>query len=171
MKRAWIALVIVLLLTAVCAVGACETLYVDNRETDKIYPERLNMRDEPAKTGGILGLYYTGAQVEVLAEENDDYAKIILYTVAYFDNHFFCGAEQIMRKTTDDLSSKRALVEAFSKVLEGDFDLATWKETVNRILDENNCIRLDNKAINIFLENHIFSRKKSKEKRAKLEKA
>ena len=76
MKRAWLALALALLLSALCAVGACETLYVDNRETDKIYPERLNMRDEPSKTGGILGLYYTGAQVEVLAVENEDYAKV-----------------------------------------------------------------------------------------------
>lgn len=75
-KRAWVALALALLLSAVCAVGACETMYVDNRETDKIYPERLNMRDEPAKTGGILGLYYTGAQVEVLSVENEDYAKV-----------------------------------------------------------------------------------------------
>ena len=37
---AWIALA--LLLSAACGLG--ESLFVDNRETDKIYPERLNLR-------------------------------------------------------------------------------------------------------------------------------
>lgn len=139
---------------------------IEKKYLEKIEPFVVSFLDYLIKQN-----IYTNINSINKSLENDDYAKIILYTVAYFDNHFFCGAEHIMRKTTDDLSSERALIEAFSKVLEGDFDLATWKETVNRILDENNCIRLDNKAINIFLENHIFSRKKSKEKRAKYHKA
>jgi len=48
-----------------------ESLYVDNRETDKLYPERLNLRDKPDKGGGIIGLYYTGAEVSVLGTEGD----------------------------------------------------------------------------------------------------
>lgn len=55
---AWIALA--LLLSAACGLG--ESLFVDNRETDKIYPERLNLRAQPAKNGAILGLYYTGTR-------------------------------------------------------------------------------------------------------------
>ena len=60
---AWIALA--LLLSAACGLG--ESLFVDNRETDKIYPERLNLRAQPAKNGAILGLYYTGTEVNVLS--------------------------------------------------------------------------------------------------------
>ena len=76
MKKAWFALLAALLLAALGVTGICETLYVDNRETDKIYPERLNMRDAPSKAGGILGLYYTGAQVTLLGVENEEYTKV-----------------------------------------------------------------------------------------------
>ena len=69
---AWIALA--LLLSAACGLG--ESLFVDNRETDKIYPERLNLRAQPAKNGAILGLYYTGTEVNVLAVENEEYDKV-----------------------------------------------------------------------------------------------
>ena len=69
---AWIALA--LLLSAACGLG--ESLFVDNRETDKIYPERLNLRAQPAKNGAILGLYYTGTEVNVLAVENVEYHKV-----------------------------------------------------------------------------------------------
>lgn len=60
--------------TAACAFG--ESLYVDNRETDKVYPERLNLRAEPSKNGAILGLYYTGAEVENLGTENAEFTKV-----------------------------------------------------------------------------------------------
>ena len=43
-----------LILSMACA-GLGETLYVDNRETDKIYPERLNLRAEPSKTARYWG--------------------------------------------------------------------------------------------------------------------
>ena len=93
------ALALALLLSAVCAVGACETMYVDNRETDKIYPERLNMRDEPSKAGGILGLYYTGAQVELLAEENEDYAKVeIGGMTGYMAREYLITAEEAVAR-------------------------------------------------------------------------
>ena len=36
------AALMILLSAAVC--GVSESLFVDNRETDKIYPERLNLR-------------------------------------------------------------------------------------------------------------------------------
>ena len=57
-----------LLMMAAAVPGVCEMLYVDNRETDKIHPERLNMRTEPTKDGDLIGLYYSGAEVEVLAD-------------------------------------------------------------------------------------------------------
>ena len=67
------ALTMLTALLALAAVFPClgESLYVDNRETDKIFPERLNLRDEPNKGGGIIGLYYTGAEVQVLGAEED----------------------------------------------------------------------------------------------------
>ena len=74
MKR-WIAVIAALILLSVCAVSLGESLYVDNRETDKVHPERLNMRTEPSKNGAILGLYYTGAQVNALETEGE-YTKV-----------------------------------------------------------------------------------------------
>ena len=75
MKKLCCVLAAVLLLTAFAGLGVCESLYVDNRETDKVYPERLNLRDAPDKDGGMLGLYYTGAEVQVLGVEGD-YTKV-----------------------------------------------------------------------------------------------
>mgnify|MGYP000654532817 CR=1 FL=1 len=74
MKKLLCALVaLVLLMSAACGVG--ESLFVDNRETDKVYPERLNLRAQPTKNGAILGLYYTGTEVNVLAVENEEYDR------------------------------------------------------------------------------------------------
>ena len=54
MKKLLCALVaLALLMSAACGVG--ESLFVDNRETDKVYPERLNLRAQPTKNGAILG--------------------------------------------------------------------------------------------------------------------
>lgn len=50
MKKLLCALVaLALLMSAACGVG--ESLFVDNRETDKVYPERLNLRAQPTKNG------------------------------------------------------------------------------------------------------------------------
>ena len=68
------AALMILLSAAVC--GVSESLFVDNRETDKIYPERLNLRAQPSKNGAILGLYYTGTEVTVLAADSDGYTKV-----------------------------------------------------------------------------------------------
>ncbi|MGN0996203.1 MAG: SH3 domain-containing protein [Candidatus Ventricola sp.] len=65
-----------LILTLLAATALGETLYVDNRETDKVYPERLNLRAEPSKNGAILGMYYTGAEVESLGAQNDSYTRV-----------------------------------------------------------------------------------------------
>lgn len=103
MKKAWIALLAALLLTALAAVGICETLYVDNRETDKIYPERLNMRDAPSKAGGILGLYYTGAQVTVLGVENEEYTKVeIGGMTGYMASEYLITKEEAVARYGED---------------------------------------------------------------------
>ena len=139
---AWIALA--LLLSAACGLG--ESLFVDNRETDKIYPERLNLRAQPAKNGAILGLYYTGTEVNVLAVENEEYDKVEVggmtgymassylipqeeATARYGENSGFGDgrAAEIdltgmwmtsvtLRETTDDTSAALATLDSNSKV-------------------------------------------------------
>ena len=139
---AWIALA--LLLSAACGLG--ESLFVDNRETDKIYPERLNLRAQPAKNGAILGLYYTGTEVNVLAVENEEYDKVEVggmtgymassylipqeeATARYGENSGFGDgrAAEIdltgmwmtsvtLRETTDDTSTALATLDSNSKV-------------------------------------------------------
>lgn len=71
-----------------------ETMYVDNRETDRLHPERLNLRAEPSKNGGILGLYYTGAEVTVLGKEND-YTQVEIGGVGgYMATEYLITAEE-----------------------------------------------------------------------------
>ena len=64
MKKIACMLMVLLLAVSVVCGAAAERLFVDNRETDKVYPERLNMRSEPSKNGAIIGLYYSGAEVQ-----------------------------------------------------------------------------------------------------------
>lgn len=73
-KMICVLLAVLFLLCTASALG--DSLFVDNRETDKVYPERLNLRSEPSKNGAILGLYYTGAEVANLGAENEEYTKV-----------------------------------------------------------------------------------------------
>lgn len=100
MKKRWICLMIsALLIAAVSACGVCESLFVDNRETDKIYPERLNLRTEPSKEGGIIGLYYTGAEVENLGQENETYTKVSVGGMTgYMATEYLITAEEAERR-------------------------------------------------------------------------
>ena len=86
-----------LMLSMACA-GLGETLYVDNRETDKIYPERLNLRAEPSKNGAILGLYYTGAQVDAQGTDGD-YTKVSVGGVnGYMASEYLITAEEAVAR-------------------------------------------------------------------------
>ena len=76
MKNILCAFAALMILLSAAACGMSESLFVDNRETDKIYPERLNLRAQPSKNGAILGLYYTGTEVTVLAADSDGYTKV-----------------------------------------------------------------------------------------------
>ena len=76
MKKILCAFAALVILLSAAACGMSESLFVDNRETDKIYPERLNLRAQPSKNGAILGLYYTGTEVTVLAADSDGYTKV-----------------------------------------------------------------------------------------------
>lgn len=91
-----LALVMLLIMTD-CASG--ESLFVDNRETDKVYPERLNLRAEPSKAGAILGLYYTGAEVENLGAENEEFIKVSIGGMTgYMAAEYLIDAQEAVRR-------------------------------------------------------------------------
>ena len=95
MKKKLCALLAMMLLSGAAASGLCESLFVDNRETDKVYPERLNLRAEPSKNGAIIGLYYTGAEVENLGEENEEYTKVRIGGVnGYMASEYLITAQE-----------------------------------------------------------------------------
>ena len=95
MTRRIILLTVLLVLILACASASGESLFVDNRETDKIYPERLNLRDQPSKNGGIIGLYYTGAEVENLGQENEEFTKVCIGGVTgYMASEYLITAEE-----------------------------------------------------------------------------
>lgn len=99
MKRIIVLCVVLLGLMAVSAAGICEHLYVDNRETDKIHPERLNMRSEPSKDGDLLGLYYSGAEVNVLETDAEGYTKVeIGGMTGYMASEYLITAEEALRR-------------------------------------------------------------------------
>ena len=75
-KRLLIALLTFALLALTAATGACDSLFVCNQESDLTNPERLNLRAEPSSNGAIIGLYYTGAEVENLGAVNDAFARV-----------------------------------------------------------------------------------------------
>lgn len=76
---------------------------MDNRETDKVYPERLNLRAQPTKNGAILGLYYTGTEVNVLAVENEEYDKVEVGGVTgYMASAYLIPQEEIAARYGED---------------------------------------------------------------------
>ena len=77
-RRFFAALSSALLLCAIAAGSCAQTLYIDNRETDKQFPERLNFRAEPSASGDLLGLYYSGTHVEKLEDAENGYAKVLV---------------------------------------------------------------------------------------------
>lgn len=104
MKKLKMILALVMLLSMAVS-GVCESLYVDNRETDKIYPERLNLRAEPSKNGAILGLYYTGAEVESLGAENEEYTKVrIGGMTGYMATEYLITREEAVSRYGEDSS-------------------------------------------------------------------
>ena len=102
MKKAMtMILVLVMLMMTACAFG--ESLYVDNREKDKIYPERLNLRGEPSKSGVIIGLYYTGAEVKSLGEENDEFTKVRIDDMTgYMASEYLITMEEAINRYGED---------------------------------------------------------------------
>jgi len=99
---------ICMLLTALMLLGMTvsamgESLFVDNRETDKVYPERLNLRSEPSKNGAILGLYYTGAEIENLGAENEEYTKVSIGGVTgYMASQYLISWEESVSRYGED---------------------------------------------------------------------
>lgn len=85
--------ILALCMTVNAALG--ESLFVDNRETDKIYPERLNLRAEPSQNGAIIGLYYSGAEVKNLGAENEAYTKVQIGGVTgYMASEYLISREE-----------------------------------------------------------------------------
>lgn len=76
MRKTMLLAAAVVMMTLLFAAASADTLYVDNRETDKRFPERLNLRAQPASDGDLLGLYYSGTAVETLGEETAAYVKV-----------------------------------------------------------------------------------------------
>jgi len=96
-----ILVLVMLVIMAGCALG--ESLYVDNRETDKIYPERLNLRGEPSKSGAILGLYYTGTEVENLGAENAEFTKVRIDDITgYMASEYLITMEEAVKRYGED---------------------------------------------------------------------
>ena len=56
MNRRLLAALAAVLLCMLASCACAQTLYIDNRETDKVFPERLNFRAEPSAQGDLLGL-------------------------------------------------------------------------------------------------------------------
>lgn len=95
MKKALSILCMAVFLLSLAGTAFGESLYVDNRETDKIYPERLNLRSEPSRSGGILGLYYTGTEVNVISKESDGYVKVeIAGVTGYMASEYLITLEE-----------------------------------------------------------------------------
>lgn len=92
-----------LMVCALAAAGVGESLFVDNRETDKVYPERLNLRAEPSQNGAIIGLYYTGAEVENLGAQNEAYTKVRVGNITgYMASEYLITAEEAVRRYGED---------------------------------------------------------------------
>lgn len=99
MKKTMTMILVLVMLLIMTGNALCESLFVDNRETDKIYPERLNLRGEPSKSGAILGLYYTGTEVENLGVENEEYTKVqIGHMTGYMASEYLITREEAVRR-------------------------------------------------------------------------
>ncbi|MBE5799966.1 MAG: hypothetical protein E7321_08470 [Clostridiales bacterium] len=103
MKKTMMAILTLIMLFVMTSCALGESLFVDNRETDKIYPERLNLRAQPSKSGAILGLYYTGAEVESLGAENEEYTKVRIGNMSgYMASEYLITWEEAMRRYGED---------------------------------------------------------------------
>ena len=135
--RKWIvSLLAVTLVLALACTGVCETLYVDNQETDKVYPERLNLRTEHSKNGAILGLYYTGAQVEAQGTEGD-YTKVTVGGVdGYMASEYLITAEQAVARYGEDsgFGSCRAALVDLCGLWENETDLLEAPDKTSQLL-------------------------------------
>lgn len=125
MKKMICMLLTVLLLLGMTTAAMGESLFVDNRETDKVYPERLNLRSEPSKNGAILGLYYTGAEVENLGAENEEYTKVSIGGVTgYMASEYLIARDEVVSRYGED--------SGFGDYRAAEIDLSgMWMKEVN----------------------------------------
>ena len=136
MKKSVCTMLMVLLILAAIVPCLGESLYVDNRETDKVYPERLNLRAEPNKGGAILGLYYTGAEVQVLGTQ-EDYTQVeIGGKTGYMATEYLITAEEAVARYGKDSgfgSCRAACVELHGLWVSAVDVLADARESAARI--------------------------------------
>ncbi len=97
-KRRAVCLLVCTLLMLFGAACRADGLVVCNRESDLRDPERLNMRAEPSAGGAIIGLYYTGAQVEDLGPVNDAFEHVRIGGVTgYMVRQYLMSEEEARR--------------------------------------------------------------------------
>ncbi len=103
MKKRGLTIILIVLMTLVLSEPACaKTLYVDNREKDKQYPERLNLRAEPSAQGDLIGLYYSGTAVKELEAAENGYVKVeIAGVTGYMSGEYLITEENAMRTYGD----------------------------------------------------------------------
>ena len=95
MNRRLFAVLAAVLLCVLASCASAQTLYIDNRETDKVFPERLNFRAEPSAQGDLLGLYYSGTTVEKLEDAENGYVKVTVGGVTgYMSSEYLITKEK-----------------------------------------------------------------------------
>ena len=75
MNRRLFAVLAAVLLCVLASCASAQTLYIDNREKDKVFPERLNFRAEPSAQGDLLAFLRCA---EDLLEKSDDLFRWLL---------------------------------------------------------------------------------------------
>lgn len=98
-KRLFFLLLLLMPLLGAPSPGACDSLYVDNREESLSDPERLNLREQPSTNSAIVALYYTGAQVENLGAANSAFTRVRIGGVTgYMVSRYLCTWEEAMAR-------------------------------------------------------------------------
>ena len=76
MKKILCAFAALMILLSAAACGMSESVFVDNRETDKIYPERLNLRAQPSANSDVLYVLPYGMVLSVLGEGENGFLHV-----------------------------------------------------------------------------------------------
>lgn len=103
MNKRFLTAMLATMMAASAATASAQLMYVDNHETDKIHPERLNLRAEASAMGDLLGLYYSGTKVDTLDESKDGYVKVTISGVTgYMSEEYLIDEETARVEHGDD---------------------------------------------------------------------